>query len=314
MFFSGLKLVLFKKKMEIGERVSCIETFSGVDSHCSFSCFSGKYGYFDSETNQIISSKIHENPILTLTKDDNSNVIYFADRTCMYRCDLRSNEEPQFVLQLISDIICIGASGSVIAASTEGHGIILGDCRKLENTRMSESKSVPATAITFMKEQTCNLIAGYKDSYIGEWETISGVFTEYELPDLLKPHKLEVLSCFSIGNNVKCACYSSGITIYKKQSFSHETLNKSCLFNYATVAPCFGPNYSIVALNDGSIIPFDVSDLTEMEKITVPGDDIKSISANSLIVATLFDGDDGAISVFTPEDFVSHKSSFVDDI
>ena len=302
------------KKMEIGERVSCIETFSGVDSHCSFACFSGKYGYFDSETNQIISSKIHENPILTLTKDESSNVIYFADRTCMYRYDLRTNENPQFMLQLISDIICIGASGSVIAASTEGHGIILGDCRKLENSRMSESEPVPSTAISFMKEQTCNLLAGYRDSYIGEWETISGLFTEYELPELMKPHKLEVLSCFSTENNVKCACYSSGISIYRNTSFSHETLNKSCLFNAATAAPCFGPNYAIVALSDGSIFPIDISDLSEMESISVPGDDIKSISANSLIVASLFDGDDGAISVFTPEDFASHKSAFVDDI
>lgn len=294
--------------MEIGECVSCIAAFNGFSSECSFGCPSGTYGVFNSETNKIVFSKKHEEPILGITMDNSSNLMYFADKTCMYRYDTRTNEKPQFVLQLISEIISIAASGSVVAASTLNHGIILGDCRKLEKSKDAE-KQVPATSISFIPS-TCSLLTGYNDSDVGDWETLSETWTKYELPDLLKTHGLEVIKCF-ICDDIKCACYSSGVSIYKEnRHVSHETLNRTCLLNTAASAPCFGKTCAIISFNDGSLVPFDAKDLHELGSVSVSSELVKSLTANSLMVAALFDNEYGDISIFTPEDFTNHEEDY----
>lgn len=286
--------------MEIGEPCSGIKVFDGVSSECAFVCPSGNFGVFNSETNQIIFSKKHEKPLTCVTTDSN-NKVYYADERCVYMQDIRTNNEPEFILQLSSDIISIAASGSTIAASTKDRGIFLNDCRVLEfspESNHSES-AICAPSISF---NNLDLLAGYQNSSVSIWETVSGAMTGLMLPSILEMHCLEAISVFYC-NQIPVVCYSSGITVYKDSEPNFTTLDKTSLFSCASYSPCFGNDFCILGMNDGNISVLNAQNMTEIASKQYGHDPISKITGNSLMVVASFEGDDGSLSSITPEDF-----------
>lgn len=286
--------------MDFGEALSGIDVFQGVSSEFAFICPSGHFGVFNTEVNEITISKRHNKPLNSIATDAQHN-IYYADDRFVYMHDPRTNGKEEFVLQCPSDIVAISASGSTLAASTKDRGIILSDCRALEINDNSENTQLilKASSISF---NNLYLLAGYQNSRVVVWETVSKDNTEYSLPANLDMHCLEALSVFFCNDN-PVVCYSSGITVYKNQIPNYTTLSKTSLFSCASASLCYGNDHCAIGMNDGTISILNTETMQEVSSKQYGREPISHISGNSLMVVALFEDDLGSFTIITPDDF-----------